>query len=132
MEETANGATGPYHPGDNLNGPQNRPGAAAESPDNLLDHQNDLDDNQSGSPRSGSASSSEDEDALSPHLDDDELDECARICDRNGDGHISFDEFAWFMMGERRFAPAPGGHGGQSGDLSSRGVNARAATIAPV
>lgn len=44
---------------------------AAESPDNLLDHQNDLNDDQSGTPRSGSASSSEEDDALSPHLADD-------------------------------------------------------------
>lgn len=44
LEETANGATGPYHPGDNLNDAQNRH-AVAESPDNLLNHQNDLNDN---------------------------------------------------------------------------------------
>ena len=65
LEETANGATGPYHPGDNLDDPQKRLGVVEASPDNLLDHQNDLDDNQSGSPRSDSASSSEDDDALS-------------------------------------------------------------------
>jgi len=61
---------GAYHPGGNLVDPQDRRAAAAESPDNLPDHQNDLHD-RSGSPRSDSASSSEDEDVLSPHLAND-------------------------------------------------------------
>lgn len=70
LEETANGVTGPFHPDDNLHDPQNRQGPDAESPDNLLNHHNDLNDGQSGTPRSESASSSE-EDELSPQLAND-------------------------------------------------------------
>jgi calmodulin len=48
---------------------------------------------------------------LSPDLADDEVDEVVAVCDRNHDGKISFDEFAWFMMGESRLA---GGTAAQS------------------
>ena len=41
LEDLTNGATGPYNP--------NNGQMQADSPDNLLDHQNDLGDNQSDS-----------------------------------------------------------------------------------